>query len=914
MPAIGYPYNFLQGLSDFWQRFFADSPQLSALYEGSAILVGQAYLDLMSSILSVSLRDAVALDREAYKMIAMREDELRFVAGLDVGSHRWAFDLPEGVVRFPMLDNRVFEPTASLEVRRDFEISDRVVLFKTDPTDPVGTGIPLDGFARRALDVETGGRFTDSGVVDWRAAGVRKGDTLRILDVGPDGTQRRRSDHVIALVRPSSLYIARSDAFAVRAAGVRYAVLRTPASARAEEKILLVGGVGTLAHSRVDAGTLRIFAHNVDGADVVEGIDYVVNYEAGTFARIGSSPWQEEPSPFVATYAWRTELRFATTGSIADTVAVTRVVQLALWAPDTLVDRRTLANNFGALIGREQPSSEAYRTFLQGIFQLYLLGPVLERVESALNVVLGLPVAGEDGETVSSVDTADPLVNRVLTVRPSTGTVQTYVLPKGVPLRADLAPGIALSPFEPLSTAVAVTDYVQTPSWWHGVVIPPELFDGARAGAPTVARRTASPSYVQHVVGAPDLPECGDPGLYVGGDETGFVIPWTPAIHYLGTDNEIYTSTVNGGDITDKWTAVLRTRTGWSDGYEFRHVIVNTLPSGYVELRDGAYFDIVSGSWIPDDGVTGMLVASLGVTVLAMEAKVATSARIRVDVPNATGDFVFYPGNPTQVVCVFLGGSPPPLFRRRMAFVLMDRFLKHHTFTVSFDVSVVSLAAGSAFEQGLRDLNELVIGSKPSHTYAFTRPDTAYRDEITVSDSLSFDRQVGSRVYGPDRVVFADGPPVVGGVWRSGDYARYEVLSSSVAFPVTTTPVTLPGAPAAPRIARLVRVHVDGTIGGRRLVEGQDYAVDYGTLQITRLTAWDATTVPVYRLQLSVGNLLDAAVGSGDMLVTVNCVDPAIVTAEFDPSAAQWDGSPTPPSAPRDIGLVERAIMVHAHP
>lgn len=785
MPAIGYPYSFLQGLSDFWQRFFADSAQLSSLYKGSAILIGQAYLDLMSSVLSVSLRDALALDREAYKLIVMREDELRFVEGDSASTNRWAFDLPKPVVRFAMLDNRVFEPTASLETQRDFEIENGVLLFKVDPTDPTGTGVPLDGFARRALDVDVGGKFTDATIASWPSAGVKKGDTLRILDVGTDGAQRKRSDHEIILVRAAAVYVSADDDLPAPTTGVKYAVLRVPTENAFEESVSLVGVVGTLLHSRVDEGSLRVYARNNAGADVIEGVDYLVNYEAGTFTRISALPWQSEPGPYSVTYTWRTELRFAQVGVIAASTSTARVVQIAAWAPDTLIDRRTLANNFGALIGREQPSSEAYRAFLQGIFQLYLLGPVLERVESALNVVLGLPVVSEDGEVIQSIDTSDLLVNRVLTTRPSTGQTATYTFPKSVPLRADLAAGLELQSFAPLSEAITVTDYVQAPDWWHGSVIPSELF----SADVSIARRTASASYVEHVVGASDLPECGDPGLYVGADETGFVPP----------------------DVSP--------------------------------------------------------------------------------------------------------GVPHPVFRRRVAFVLMDRYLKHHTFTVSFDASAVSLAAGTAFEQGLRDLNELVIGSKPSHTYAFTSPDTFVRDEIAITDALSFDRQVGSRVYGPDRVVFADDAPVVGGsVWTVGDYARYEAFTTSTAFASVGVAVAFGNAPIAPRHGRFVRVYVNGTIGGKRLIENVDYSVNYTSRTVTRLTAWDATTVPVYYLQLNIGNIADAAASSNDMPLTVSCVDPAIITATFDPAAAQWDGTATPSTAPRDIGMVERALMVNAHP
>jgi len=89
MPIVDYPYSLLRGLSDFWTRFFADADQLDALYRGTIIQLGQAYLDLLSSVLSVSFKDAIVLDREYYQLIAIREDEVSFSA-LD---NRWTFNL-----------------------------------------------------------------------------------------------------------------------------------------------------------------------------------------------------------------------------------------------------------------------------------------------------------------------------------------------------------------------------------------------------------------------------------------------------------------------------------------------------------------------------------------------------------------------------------------------------------------------------------------------------------------------------------------------------------------------------------------------------------------------------------------------------------------------------------------------------
>jgi hypothetical protein len=794
MPTIGYPFNLLQGLSDFWQRFFADADQLYALYQGSAILIGQAYLDYMSTVLGVALKDAVALDREYYHMLAIREDEVAFVEGDVVADNRWSFALPDPVVTFVSIDNRVVEPTASLEEHRDYNLSERVVYFKVDPTNVAGDGIPLDGYARRSIDVSVGGSFADTLIPLWTSfTDVKKGDTLRILDVGTDGTQRRREDHIINVVRDPALFTSPDSALSAPETGIIFVVLRVPFDAEViAESFTLVLSEATLAHTRIDQGSVRVFAKNPLGADVVEGIDYRVNYEHGIIYQL--TAWQNLPGPYGINYTWKREIypsagvspRKSITGKIISSTTTTRVLQIAAWTPDTFVDRRTLANNFGALIGRQENSTEVYRAFLQGIFQLYILGPVLERIESALNVVLNLPVVRDDGEIFQGIDLSDSIVDRVLTTRPSSGQTVTYSYPKGTPFRPDLVPGLSLLSFEPLTVAVTVTDYVESPSWWYGATIPEQLFTPVNGVVPPVFRRLASPFYIENVIAAADDPQVGDPGLYVGADETGIV----------------------------------------------------------------------------------------------------------------------------------LSPLPTRIYRHRMAFVLMDRYLKYHTFSVKFSATALSASLGSDFAQSLKDLNELVLSAKPSHTYVFTTPTTEFLDEVEIDEAdILFHRLVGSRVYGPDKVLFTDSTPVVGGgIWNAGDYFKYETFTALTIFAVPFVPVLLANAPILPRVGRLVLVRLDGDVAGVSLVENVDYTVDYANRTITRLSAWTLTTVNVTYTQLNIGNLVDAPIGAGDMPLLVNGVDPALITGAFDPSAAGWDGVTTPLTAPRDLGLVERALIVYAHP
>lgn len=80
------------------------------------------------------------------------------------------------------------------------------------------------------------------------------------------------------------------------------------------------------------------------------------------------------------------------------------VYEVAFWAVDVKVDDGELYRTFGHLFGEARASSESYRSYITGLMQLYMLGPAIDRIESALNVVVGLPVVRDDGEVLLSYD------------------------------------------------------------------------------------------------------------------------------------------------------------------------------------------------------------------------------------------------------------------------------------------------------------------------------------------------------------------------------------------------------------------------------------------------------------------------------------------------------------------------------
>jgi len=157
--------NFIQGLSDLWIRFFKDKPTLEALYSGMEIPVGQAYLELLSNVLNISVREAPVFRKEFFKLLTVREDLVVF----DTSTATYRFELTNLNIRdFKFLYNKIFAPTVILEKMVDFTIETEeltgeethefegdidYLTFSRDPFDWAGDGLPIPGVAYRTVDV-----------------------------------------------------------------------------------------------------------------------------------------------------------------------------------------------------------------------------------------------------------------------------------------------------------------------------------------------------------------------------------------------------------------------------------------------------------------------------------------------------------------------------------------------------------------------------------------------------------------------------------------------------------------------------------------------------------------------------------------------------------------------------------------
>jgi hypothetical protein len=522
----------LQGLSDFWLRYFKDIGDLQAIYEGTEILLGQHYLNLLNDVLNITVTETPLFRKEYYKLYTVREDQLRYRDTGTIAQARYVFTSDEPIVAVPQLQNKVYNPTAALEDGVEYEVIDGALAFAENPF----TSNTLRGFARRQVDVAVSGFFTTTDPLV--GVPVQPGDILYLYTV----TQ-------LPVDQGARFPLASSKLTVTHVANGRLAIATdttlppeppTPVAYQWELVRQRVGGI-------------------------------LVSYASGT----------------------------GFTGSLTYTSTL-QVEQLALWAVDARIDDYRLYETFGHLFGDKRRSTESYRAFIRGLMQLYILGPAIARVESALNVVANLPVIRDDGEILqeyrsgtlgsgatgallssgtTAVFTASSAIpppsvfrpeyvgyyvwikgsrnptnqglfqvrsyidpNTVELYHPTSTFVSengvtweltidaiqrvitdknTYSYPSDIPMRSDVVTPanfgkLIFRAFEPLTTAVQVTDYIEDPEWWYNITIPEEILPGLPR-----EQRVVSPELYPNYIGATGNAYIGDAGYFIGADENG---------------------------------------------------------------------------------------------------------------------------------------------------------------------------------------------------------------------------------------------------------------------------------------------------------------------------------------------------------------------------------------------------------
>ena len=678
------------------------------------------------------------------------------------------------------------------------------------------------------------------------------------------------------------------------------------------------------------------------GESVVEGFDYIVDYETGRIVFL--TGWYP-PRAARANYTWRRAVAgqvYASPAQTLFTFAVSRAVpRLALWGTDVNVDEAGLFNNFGYLLDFQRPTSEQYRAFLRGVAQLFMLGPALERFESAMNVMAEFPVVLDDGEVllgysdgvrasgtsgalidtargrdgalvaatqiftaptarfydtdlgarlmVLNGDTYDAYtltevisstsarvtpappetpacvwqyehmalttrfrdagggylfeqedLNATITITGSnnsrnngsfrivsvenpttvvletpygfddessldwtisrinaqtvTTTRSTYAFPLGVAVRDDVKLAanfgyLTLRAFESLTSAFLVVDYVRDPTWWHNVVIPDEVL---QLNLERPVRRRVSTNFIPHVYGAIDSATFGDLGVAYGVDDEAM-----PGQRRRGS-------------------AI------WFGG----NAVQLTFPPQTPRARN---LDVGQSLLIRGSGIDGCYpITRVEGPGLGVDHSLLTLDRFPP--PEAAGLI------PPVSLDVEL---PPLLYRRTVAFVMMDRFLKYHAVQIQIDKNT---PVPSGF---IPEVARLLAEARPSHTYVYLDSLTDFVDSLRITDDflLGYGPLYVEPLYGVDNTLRYG---ITDGV-RYGDAFRYTSASFSVSTvpgTVTILPVVVPVGSVETSLVKLRFDAVTRVNGGlRRPAEGVDYIVDYGSGKIAILSSATFTTL-----------------------------------------------------------------------
>lgn len=653
----------LNGLSGFWHRFFRDIADLKATYEGTEFLLGQVYLNFMSDVLNTSIVEAPLFRKEYYKLITIREDQLVFhEQGTPLttppipafygnpGTDRYVFTSDTFYGDIPQLQDTIFSPHASLETGTDYRVAGGEIAFKVDPTDP-----PLPGFAKRRVVIGIGGKFTSTTTTNWIAAGVQKGDTLyysESTDLGLGSllsAQDTARKATIVHVTPTHLSVSIDTPFPTFPAGA--------------------------APSGFSWRVMRLRDDGVYNPALPRSLG-------------GSAPFVDGQISYVPTL---------------------EVNELAMWAVDAQIDDLTIYNTYGYFFTDRQLSSETYRSLIRGLMQLYILGPALARLESALNLTASLPTIRTEGELLLSYDNG--------------------VLAEGVD--GELLAGDVFQIGSPLFTDTAVGGFIQI-----------SASDFANNIGTFNIIEYLSPTQVKL---KPVLPFVADAGMT-----------------WLFTKVNHQTVTTSGGVYEYPLNTPIR-----ADVKDPANFNILTFPAFDVLTTAIRVTDYVQDpEWwhtitIPQELLPDWASSQRAVTPQLYPSTVGPASNAFI------GDPGYYIGA-TELSDNPLTNEPTLLvsanaYHHKASFILMDRFLKLHMFGVLVDASVQLTGLL------VTDLQTLLKDVKPVHTALYFRPLTTFNDVIDISDVIAV-KMARRRL---EQLGIIDNQWTIGSSWNIGDTWEY---------------------------------------------------------------------------------------------------------------------------------------------
>lgn len=547
------------------------------------------------------------------------------------------------------------------------------------------------------------------------------------------------------------------------------------------------------------------------GAEVVEGVDYTVDYLNG---KIYQKTYWLPASRGECDFQYKTEVYLSGSGDISS-LSVGNIKQLSYWVPEVAVDRFTLWYNYGSMLNRFEASSEAYKAFLLGIMYLYVTGPILQRIEAALNVAAELPVIGTDGEVLQDYDDGEIASGTTAAITAATSGV-----------------------------AIDTGEYVLGEIDVGGYIIFPSPLNAANKGEFRILEvYSATNSALLETVF--DL---------VDEDPVDWVISHTYQ-KIVTTDQRSY-----------EYPYYVPMREDVEDPANFgilTFVAFEPLTLGFTVtdyMEDPTWWhdkQIPPILWPQTPHTSSSLVRRRAATKLFEHVVGAEDLA-------AVGDPELYIGADSEGTVLSPNdntggpgvGDPVSLHRHGTAFVLFDKYLKLHMFYIAISPD---LRLDSDFQD---DLEELILVAKPSYTYPNVDVGNVYIDNVVLTDDFTIPHIIFDfdELGQPDSLHLANNELIIGDVnfpWSIGDFYRYEEPATAMPggpYPDPIPPGTIFDVQSflttGRRPVNLNILSVTRTSDGKVPIEGRDYSVNWlvedppGTLnphrwKIMTFTEWD---------------------------------------------------------------------------
>ena len=544
-------------------------------------------------------------------------------------------------------------------------------------------------------------------------------------------------------------------------------------------------------------GTVYIRAKSfLEQTNVLEGRDYTVDYLRGFIVPL--RPWSKERSHNTARFRWQRELFFSASGE-SSVETTHKIKQISLWSPEAKVDRFALYYNYGSLINRFSASSDAYKTFLRGVFHLYTCGPSFSRIESALNVCAGYPIATRDGEVLTAYDNG---------------------------ITATGADGVMTSGINVFSSASRhfVSDDI------GGFIVIREAVNDMNKGK----------FRILEISDTDDTQVLLDADYGVA-DETG--LSWT----LTRTDQKIVTTSFKAY----KFPFSVPIKPEIEDSKSLNVLTFNAFDSFTTAFTAVDYLS--DPNWYYNKTIPQVLWEGS-----PFYRRIASSGLYENVINPSDGALVgdpgFYIGADTDGN---LTADPTtnPSYHRTAAFVLFDKYLKFHMFYVEI---APDLELSQSF---LTDLEQLILVAKPAWVYPYVESETDIFSDIAALTEAFRLGKFGLHFGNLEELQLADNRLKIGDVdWYVGDYFYYHVAHGTSP---TTSPPPAPWVVGMPIDNRGLKLHLTATIGGKPIREGTsaDYTADYDPASLTKwtvtpLTTWDVgPRIPIRGLALVKVNL-----------------------------------------------------------